>query len=73
MRGKKKRPVTASPSTAPGQKPVSRPGEKAIRAFQEADNLDTIPRFSHGDEVVYAAEAERLRLVVSWLHTFAPS
>ena len=60
MRGKRKRPRVASPSTAEHE-PVSRPGEKAIEAFQEADNLDSIPRLSHGDEVVYTAEAERLR------------
>ncbi len=61
MRGKKKRTRAASPSTAPEHEPISRPGEKAIEAFQEANNLDAIPRLSHGDEVVYAAEAERLR------------
>ncbi len=60
MRGKKKRPVTASPSTAPEHEPVSRPAEKAIRAFQEADNLDAIPRLSYGDVVVYEAEAPKL-------------
>jgi len=38
-----------------------RRGEQAIQAFQEADNLDTIPRLSSGDEVVYSLEAEKAR------------
>jgi hypothetical protein len=36
-------------------------GERAIQAFQEAANLDAIPRLSHGDEIVYAMEAEKAR------------
>src|SRR5712691_2360748 len=38
--------------------PFGRRGEQAIQAFQEADNLDATPRLSHGDGVVYAAEAK---------------
>jgi len=36
-------------------------GERAFQAFQEAANLDAIPRLSHGDEIVYAMEAEKAR------------
>jgi hypothetical protein len=41
--------------------PFSRRGEQAIRAFQEADTLDAMPRLSHGDDVVYALEAKKAR------------
>lgn len=36
-------------------------GERAIKAFQEAATLDAIPRLCHGDEIVYAMEAEKAR------------
>jgi hypothetical protein len=41
--------------------PFSRRGEQAIQAFQEADNLDAMPRLSDGDGVVYRMEARRAR------------
>jgi len=40
---------------------TDRRGVQAVRALQEADNLDATPRLSHGDEVVYSLEAERAR------------
>ncbi len=41
--------------------PLSRRGEQAIRAFQEANDLDSMLWLSHGHNVVYAAEAKRAR------------
>ena len=63
MKGKKKRlPVSATASAlVPKQRTDSRRGERAITAFQEANNLDAIPRLSYGDAVVYRAEAKRVR------------
>jgi hypothetical protein len=40
---------------------TDRRGEQAVRALQEADNLDATPRLSHGDEVVYSLEAQKAR------------
>src|SRR5512145_965366 len=39
----------------------SRRGEQAIQSFQEADNLDAMPRLAHGDDVVYGMEAAKAR------------
>ena len=41
--------------------PYSRRGEQAIAAFQEADNLDALPRISFGDDVIYGLEAKKMR------------
>jgi len=46
-------------ATRPSQ--LGRRGVQAIRAFQEADNLDATPRLSDSDEFVYSREAEKAR------------
>jgi hypothetical protein len=40
---------------------ATRRGEQAIEAFQEADNIDHLPRQVEGDDVVYRREAEKFR------------
>jgi hypothetical protein len=61
MSGKKKRLRAAPPSTAGERLPVSRPGEKAVEAFQKANGFDAIPRLASTDDIYYRGEAERLR------------
>ena len=57
-------PVThedGNPPAAFRHVPYTRRGEQAIAAFQEADQLDAIPRLSFGDDVVYGLDAKKQR------------